>query len=61
MKKELVNITLSIILDSWHSFVLGICARKKVPKFEELWTTCTQEESRLKSKGKIQIFDEGDS
>jgi hypothetical protein len=35
---------------SWDTFVQGICARRKFPKFDKLWTDCTQEESRLISK-----------
>ena len=35
---------------SWDWFVKGICARKKLPKFDKLWTDCTQEEARLISK-----------
>lgn len=60
-EKELVTTTLNGLTNSWDSFVSGICAKKEVPKFEELWTACTQEESRVISKGKIQRSDEGDS
>jgi hypothetical protein len=35
---------------SWDPFVQGICARSKFPKFDKLWTNCTQEEYRLISK-----------
>jgi len=37
---------------SWNAFVQGICARGKFPKFDKLWTDCTQEESILISKSK---------
>lgn len=59
--KELVTKTLNGILDSLNSFAVGICARKEVPKFEELWINYTQEESRFISKGNIQIPDKGNS
>ena len=49
-EKELVLITLNGFLSSWDVFVQGICARKKIPKFDKLWIYCTQEEARLISK-----------
>jgi hypothetical protein len=47
---ELVTTTLNGFPSSWDPFVQGICARSKLPKFDKLWTDCTQEESRLTSK-----------
>jgi hypothetical protein len=47
---ELVTTTLNGFPSSWDPFVQGICARSKFPKFDKLWTDCTQEESRLISK-----------
>jgi hypothetical protein len=47
---ELVTTTLNGFPSSWDAFVQGICARSKLPKFDKLWTDCTQEESRLISK-----------
>jgi hypothetical protein len=46
---ELVT-TLNGFPSSWDPFVQGICARSKLPKFDKLWTDCTQEYSRLISK-----------
>jgi hypothetical protein len=45
-----VTTTLNGFPSSWDPFVQGICARSKLPKFDMLWTDCTQEESRLISK-----------
>jgi hypothetical protein len=47
---ELVTTTLNGFPSSWDAFVQGICARRKLPKFDKLWSDCTQEESRLISK-----------
>jgi hypothetical protein len=42
--------TLNGFPSSWDAFVQGICGRRKLPKFDKLWTNYTQEESRLISK-----------
>jgi hypothetical protein len=47
---ELVTTTLNGFPPSWDTFVQGICARRRLPKFDELWSDCTQEESKLISK-----------
>jgi hypothetical protein len=56
--KELVTTTLNGFPDSWNPFVQGVCARSKLPKFDKLWTDCTQEESRLADKQKRSLDDE---
>jgi len=47
---ELVTTTLNGFPSSWDTFVQGICARRKLPKFDKLWGDCTQEEARLDKK-----------
>jgi hypothetical protein len=47
---ELVTTTLNGFPSSWDPFVQGICARRRLPKFDKLWADCTPEESRLISK-----------
>jgi hypothetical protein len=47
---ELVTTTINGLPSSWDAFVQGICARRKLPKFDKLRTDCVQEESRLTSK-----------
>jgi len=42
--------TLNGFPSSWDPFFQGICVTSKFPKFDKLWTNCTQEESRLISK-----------
>ena len=54
---ELVTTTLNGFPPSWDPFVQGICARRKLPKFDKLWADCSQEESRLISK-KQKVDDE---
>lgn len=51
--KELVSTKLNGLSNSWDSFSYSICGRKETPSFEELWISCTQEESRLISKGSV--------
>jgi len=47
---KLVTITLNGFPPAWDAFVQGICARRKLPKFDKLWADCAQEEARLLSK-----------
>ena len=42
---EIVMTTLNGHPRSWDSFIQGICARKKLIKFNILWGECTQEEA----------------
>jgi hypothetical protein len=39
---------------SWDAFASSINTRKEFPTFEELWTCCTQEESRITSRERTQ-------
>lgn len=57
--KELALIALDGLPESWETFVAGISARSKFPKFDRLRTDCLQEESRLDKRGlKKKINDE---
>jgi hypothetical protein len=47
---ELVTTTLNGFPPSWDLFFQGICARRRFPKFDKLWSDCTQEESMMTSK-----------
>jgi hypothetical protein len=53
-KKELVNIVLNGIPKTWDAFATSMNTRKECPTFEELWTCCAQEESRINAKDKPQ-------
>ena len=44
---KIVMATLNGLPRSWDSFIQGICARKKLVKFNRLWEECSQEESRI--------------
>jgi hypothetical protein len=50
--KELVNIVLNGLPKTWDAFAASMNARKEYPTFEELWTCCAQEESRISAKEK---------
>jgi hypothetical protein len=53
-EKELVNIVLNGLPKMWDAFVASMNIRKEYPTFEELWTCCAQEESRINEKEKPQ-------
>jgi putative lipoic acid-binding regulatory protein len=53
-KKELVNIVLDGLPKTWDAFAASMNTRKEYPTFEELWTCCAQEESRINAKEKSQ-------
>jgi hypothetical protein len=53
-EKELVNIVLNGLPKTWDAFAASMNTRKKYPTFEELWTSCAQEESRINAKEKPQ-------
>jgi hypothetical protein len=53
-EKELVNIVLNGLPKTWDAFAASMNTRKEYPTFEELWTCCAQEESRISAKEKHQ-------
>jgi hypothetical protein len=53
-EKELVNIVLNGLPKTWDSFSASMNTRKDYPTFEELWTCCAHEESRINAKEKPQ-------
>jgi hypothetical protein len=57
-EKELVNIVLNGLPKTWDAFVTSMNTRKEYPTFEELWTCCAQEESRISAKEKFQRKDD---
>ena len=42
--------TLNGLPRSWDSFIQGICARKKLVKFNRLWEECSQEEAWIAAR-----------
>jgi hypothetical protein len=57
-EKELVNIVFNGLPKTWDAFVASMNTRKEYPTFEELWTFCAQEESRISAKDKFQRKDD---
>src|SRR5713226_6448094 len=47
---EIVMTTLNGLPRSWDSFIQGICARKKLVKFNKLWEECSQEEAWIAAR-----------
>jgi hypothetical protein len=47
---KLVNVALNGFSKSREPFIMGICAREKLPKWERLWDDCIQEEARKESR-----------
>ena len=56
--KELVTTTLNGFPTFWIPFIQGVCARRKLHKFDNLWADCTHEESRLVNQHKRLIVEE---
>jgi hypothetical protein len=54
LEKQLVNIVLNGLPKTWDAFFASMNTRKEYPTFEELWTCCAQEESRINAKEKPQ-------
>ena len=44
---EIVMTTLNGLPRTWDSFIQGICAKKKLVKFNRLWEEFSQEESQI--------------
>ena len=57
--KELSMISLRGLPLSWETFIQGLSSQPKLPKFDQLKNECTQEESRLASRG-LSTNQEGD-
>jgi hypothetical protein len=57
-EKELINIVLNGLPKTWDAFFVSMNTRKEYPTFEELWTCCAQEESRISAKEKFQRKDD---
>jgi hypothetical protein len=57
-EKELINIVLNGLPKTWDAFAASMNTRKEYPTFEELWTCCAQEESRISAKEKFQRKDD---
>jgi hypothetical protein len=53
-EKELVNIVLNGLPKTWDEFSASMNTRKEYLTFQELWTCCAQEESRINEKDKPQ-------
>ena len=47
---EVVMTTLNGLQREWDSFIIGICARRKLTKFNKLLEECVQEEGRLENR-----------
>jgi Lhr-like helicase len=54
LEKELVNIVLNGLPKTHDSFAASMSTRMKYPTFEEIWSCCAQEESRISAKEKFQ-------
>ena len=39
-----------LLARDWESFIIGICARRKMTKFSKLWEECMQEEGRIANR-----------
>ena len=46
----MVMTTLNGLPRVWDSFIRGICARRRLTKFNKLWEECVQEEERIANR-----------
>jgi hypothetical protein len=51
---ELVNVALIGFTKAWEPFIMGICARERLLKWERLWDDCIQEVTRRESRSNKQ-------
>ena len=51
--RELFMMTLSGLPPSWEAFIQSISGGSELPKFDQLWADCTQEEARLVARGRL--------
>lgn len=58
--RELVLVTLGGLPMYWETFITTISNNDKLPTFDELLGKCTQEESKMISRGRIQKHEEGE-
>jgi len=47
----MTTVVLNALLEEWSSFTSSIYGRKETTPFQDLWSLCKIEESRLKDKG----------
>ena len=47
---EVVMTALNGLSREWDSLIRGICAKRKLTKFNKLWEECVQEEGRLENR-----------
>ena len=47
---EVMMTTLNGLPSDWESFIRGICARRKLTKFNRLCEECVQEEGRIANR-----------
>ena len=48
--EEIIMTTLNGLPRDWESFIRGICSRRRLTKFWQLWEDCVQEEERKASR-----------
>jgi hypothetical protein len=46
---ELVNVALNGFTKAWKPFIMGICARERLPNWERLWDDCIQQETHTQA------------
>ena len=51
--KETTTIVLNALYDEWVNFVSSIYGKKEATPFNELWSLCKIEETRLKAKSDV--------
>ena len=50
---EMTTVALNALLEEWGNFTSGIYGKKEATPFQDLWSLCKIEESRLKAKSNV--------
>ena len=50
---KITSIVLNRFPDSWEPFIQSVCGWVELPKFEDIWVDCVQEESRKLSRNSL--------
>ena len=51
--REMTTVVLNALLEEWGNFTSSIYGKKEATPFQDLWSLCKIEESRLKAKSDV--------
>lgn len=51
--KEMTTVVFNALPKEWGNFTSSICGKKEATHFQDLWSLCKIEETRLKAKNDV--------